>query len=76
MSSTAIATVIKIMESLPENAQERVVDHLREYIEDLRDEMQWDIHFAETQEELEDAAKRAKRKIAEGQAKPLDYEQL
>ncbi|MEG5203414.1 hypothetical protein QUB69_16305 [Microcoleus sp. AT13-A6] len=32
MSSRAIATLVKIMESLPETLQDRVVEHLREYI--------------------------------------------
>jgi len=76
MSSTAIATVIKIMESLPETAQDQVVDHLRGYIEDLRDELQWDILFEKTQAQLVAAAKRAKQEVAEGHAKPLDYNQL
>lgn len=76
MSSAAIATVIKMMESLPEAAQERVVDHLREYIEDLRDELQWDISFKNTQQQLVAAAQRARQEIAQGQAKPLDYDQL
>jgi hypothetical protein len=41
MSSTAIATVVKV-ESLPETAQDQVVKHLRAYLEDLQDELQWD----------------------------------
>jgi hypothetical protein len=32
MSSSAIATLVEIMESLPETLQDRVVEHLREYI--------------------------------------------
>ena len=32
MSSNAIATLVKIMESLPETLQDRVVEHLQEYI--------------------------------------------
>ena len=32
MSSSAIATLVKIMESLPETVQDIVVEHLREYI--------------------------------------------
>ena len=32
MSSSAIATLLKIMESLPETVQDIVVEHLREYI--------------------------------------------
>jgi YD repeat-containing protein len=33
MSSKAIATLVKIMESLPENMQDQVVEHLQEYIQ-------------------------------------------
>jgi bifunctional DNA-binding transcriptional regulator/antitoxin component of YhaV-PrlF toxin-antitoxin module len=32
MSSSAIATLVKIMESLPETLQDRVVEYLQEYI--------------------------------------------
>lgn len=32
MSSSAIATLVQIMESLPENIQAQVVEHLQEYI--------------------------------------------
>ena len=76
MSSTAIATVTKMLESLPETAQAQVVEHLREYIEDLRDELEWDALFSRTQPQLVTAAKRAKQEIAEGRAKPLDENQL
>jgi gamma-glutamyl:cysteine ligase YbdK (ATP-grasp superfamily) len=76
MSSEAIVTLIKIMESLPEAAQEQVVEHLREYIENMRDELQWNSLFKKTQQQLIAAARRAKQEIAEGQATPLDYDQL
>ena len=32
MSSRAIATLVQIMESLPETLQDKVVEHLQEYI--------------------------------------------
>jgi len=76
MSSTAIATVTKMMESLPESAQDQVVEHLREYLEDLQDELQWDALFKGTQAQLVAAARRAKQEIAQGLAKPMDYDQL
>jgi hypothetical protein len=76
MSSAVIATVVKMMESLPDPVQDRVADHLREYIEDLRDEVQWDATFKNTQAQLVAAARRAKQEIAAGQAKPLDPDQL
>ena len=76
MSSTAITTMTKMMESLPETTQLRVVDHLRDYIEDLQDEIKWNASFEETQPQLITAARRAKQEIAEGRAKPMDYSQL
>jgi len=36
MSSTAIATIVKMLESLPEATQNQIMDHLREYIEKYR----------------------------------------
>lgn len=76
MSSSAIATLVKIMESLPETLQDRVVEHLREYMEDLRDEEQWSLSFQNTQQSLIMAAQRAKLEISQGKAQPLDIEQL
>ena len=76
MSSAAIATVIKMMESVPETVQDQVVEHLREYLEDLQDELQWDTLFKKTQPQLIAAARRAKKEIAEGLAQPMDYGQL
>ena len=46
VSSPQISTLVKIMESLPASLQERVTDHLREYINDLQDEIKWDNSFA------------------------------
>jgi hypothetical protein len=76
MSSTAIVTVTKMMESLPEPAQDQVVEHLREYLEDLQDGLQWDALFKRTQAQLVAAARRARQEIAQGLAKPMDYDQL
>jgi len=76
MSSAAIITVMKMIESLPEAAQDQVVEHLQEYIEDLRDEFQWNVSFKKTQPQLITAARRARQEIAAGQAKPLDLNQL
>ncbi len=73
MSSPAIATVLKMIESLPENAQNRVLEHLREYIQDLEEELKWEKSFKKTQPNLIAAGKRAKKEIAEGLSKPMDY---
>ncbi|MEI6430074.1 MAG: hypothetical protein WCO45_17070 [Pseudanabaena sp. ELA607] len=64
------------MESLPVSLQERVTEHLREYINDLQDEIKWDNSFAKSQSKLVAAAKIAKQEIAEGKAVVLDFNQL
>jgi hypothetical protein len=56
--------MIKMMESLPERVQDQVVEHLREYLEDLRDEWRWDRAFQDTQAQLMAAARRAKQEKA------------
>jgi len=76
MSSPAITTVVKMLESLPEAMQDHVVEHLYEYLADLQDERQWDAVVKKTQPQLVEAARRAKHAIAQGQATPLDYGQL
>jgi hypothetical protein len=68
--------MIKMMESLPASVQDQVVEHLRKYLEDLRDALQWDRAFQDTQTQLMAAARRAKQEKAQGQARPLDMNQL
>lgn len=76
MTSEAIVTVTKMMESLPEPVQDQVVGHLREYLDDLHDELEWDTLFKTTQPALEAAAERARREIAQGLSEPMDLEKL
>ena len=76
ISSPQISTLVKIMESLPVSLQERVTDHLREYINDLQDEIKWDNSFAKSQSKLVAAARLAKQEIVEGKAVALDFNQL
>jgi len=76
MASTAIITITKMMETLPEPAQEQAVEHLRNFIADMQDEIQWDALFKKTQKQLIAAAQKAREEIAAGRAKPMDYDQL
>lgn len=76
MPSTAIATVVKMIESLPEDAQDRVVEHLRDYLAEVRDNSKWDDTFKKTQPQLLAAARRAKKEIADGLTKPLNHRDL
>lgn len=76
MSSPAITTIVKMVESLPDDLQEKVAEHIREYIADLEDDKRWDDSFKRTQENLVAAARKAKQEIAAGKSVPMDYEQL
>ncbi|MDY7003687.1 MAG: hypothetical protein SWX82_06920 [Cyanobacteriota bacterium] len=65
MSRENIVTVVKILESLSDAQQEKIIDHLREYIADLEDELQWDKSFKATQNKLVEVARLAKQQIAQ-----------
>lgn len=76
MSSEAIATVVKMMGTLPDTAQNQVVEYLQTYIADLQDEQRWDETYAKTQTNLVQKARLAKQQIAEGNAWPLNIDEL
>ena len=74
MYSSAIFTLVKMLESLPEDAQNQVVEHLRDYIADLEDDLEWDASFKNTQSKLISAAKTANREIEQGKSIPMDFD--
>jgi len=76
MSSAAITTLIKMMETLPARTQYQVVEHVRDYIAEMQDEQQWDNAFQRTQKELIVAARHAKQEIAAGKSEPMEYSRL
>lgn len=76
MTSATSATIVKMIDSLPEVLQERVVEHLQDYIADVRDETKWNESFANSQDKLVAAAKKAREEMAQGLATPLDLDQL
>jgi hypothetical protein len=76
MSSPAITTIVKMVESLPDELQAQVVEHVRAYLAELEDEKRWDTSFKRTEDNLVTAARKAKAEIAAGLATPMDYAQL
>jgi hypothetical protein len=76
MSSEAIATVVKMMEMLPDATQNQVAEYLQTYVANIQDELRWDAAFAKTQTNLIDKARLAKQQIAEGKAQPLNIDDL
>ncbi len=76
MVSEAAVTIGKMLETLPEQMEDRVIEHLREYIEDLKDESKWTESFSRTQNSLVAAAIQARKDISDGKAIDLTVEQL
>jgi hypothetical protein len=76
MVTPAVNTIIKMIEQLPESDQERVAEHLREYLAELEEEQMWDETFAKSRDKLVDAAREARRQIAEGKSEPMDFDKL
>ena len=76
MASNAIATITRMMKTLPEALQNQIVEHMREYIAELEDELRWEASFNRTQEQLIAAARQAKQEIAAGKAEPMDLDRL
>ena len=76
MESTVIRTIINMIETLPEQDQQVVVEHLRYYVEELRDGAQWDNLVTRTKPKLIEAARQARRQIRDGLAEPFDTDRL
>ena len=76
MDTSAATTMIKMLETVPDKLQETVVEHMRDYIEDIRDEARWKDSFSLTQDKLIAAARQARQEIAGGKSSPLDVEKL
>jgi hypothetical protein len=68
MSAETITTIVKMVESLPDDLQERVAEHLREYIADLENDARWESSFRRTHNNLVAATRQAKREITEGKS--------
>jgi hypothetical protein len=52
--------------------QDKIVEHLKEYIQDLQEEQKWYESFNKYQDKIIAAARLAKQQIADGKAKPMD----
>ncbi len=76
MTSATAETMAKMVEQLPRGLQDRVLEHLREYIEDIREEMKWDESFSKSQDKLIAAAQQARKEISEGKSVPMDLDML
>jgi hypothetical protein len=76
MPTSASITMMKMIESLPESVQERALEHMQQYIEDIRDELKWNESFGNSQSKLISAAQKARKDILLGKATPMDVKNL
>jgi len=56
--------------------QELALEHMQQYIADIRDESKWNDSIGKSQSKLIAAARQARKEIMQGKAKPLDTEKL
>ena len=76
MKSETTMTMIKMLETIPEELQEQVVEHVRYYIEDILEDIKWNASFSKSQAKLVNAARKARKEIKEGKAVPLNHDAL
>jgi hypothetical protein len=71
----AIETAIKLLETLPEAAQEHLVEELRRLALETQDDAKWDELFSRPGK-LKTAAKTARQDIASGKSSEFDFDKL
>ena len=76
MPTSAGITMMKMFESLPEPVQESALEHMRQYIEDIRDELKWNESFRNSESKLIAAARKARADISRGKATPMNADDL
>jgi len=76
MPTNAGFTMMRMIESLPEPVQERALEHMQQYIEDISDELKWNESFGNSQSKLVTAARQAREEILQGKATPMNIEAL
>lgn len=76
MPTATIETVTRMLESFPESVQDQALQHLREYLDEITDELRWDESFKRTADQLANAARRAREQFNEGKTEPFDIKRL
>ncbi len=73
--SKATETAIKLLESLPEEEQNKVVAELRQLVQDAQDEVRWEELFSRG-DKVAEAARMARQEAGAGKASEMDYDRL
>ena len=74
--NNATETIDKMIKTIPETMQSIVLDEIQAVITEKHDELEWNIQFQQSQENLTAAAKKVKEEIVAGMAKSMDYKKL
>jgi len=69
-------TISRMIEILPQEAQERLLDRFLPIISEISDEIEWDTAFEDTKDKLASIAKRVKKEVVQGKTEPMDYGRL
>ena len=70
--SVPIETAVKMLQSLPNQAQERVVEQLRELVAEADAEARWDALLGDHPEPMRAGARPARAAHRRGETVPLD----
>ena len=73
--SKATETAVKLLESLPEETQERLIETLRQLVQEAQDETKWKQLFTD-REGLIAAARKARADVEASKATEMDYDRL
>ena len=76
MENITLRTINKMLQSLPGNRQEQVLNHLYEYITELYDEIKWDLLFKNSEKEISRIVRQVRQEIKEGNIEDFDYDRL
>lgn len=76
MTTAPIATVVALMQTLPEAEQQQLVEQIKRYLAEMHDEDRWDALVETTRPKLKAAARQARQDIAAGLAQPMNLADL
>ena len=69
-------TITKMIESLPEHIQKKLLDDFTPLISEALDEAKWETQFQRENDKLREIAGQVKKQISAGQARPMDFSKL
>ena len=69
-------TITKMIESLPDHLQKKLLDEITPIISEALDEAKWESQFQKGNSRLAELAEGVKDRISKGEAEPMDLSKL